>query len=170
MHACRGFCRLKRNSATMSTVLLLDNTVLQRNYRGTILRTNVNGAAGLKKDYGIITARLASLRRAWRINAAIQGVLSAFLISSPLLIIGIAAGATGYARTVLIAVSLFSAFVIFVWKAAFPLLRPLSLKDAALYAESGAGSMESRISSAVSYWVWMMCLISASIARAVSSL
>lgn len=102
-----------------------------------------------EQGYRELLSRLGRVRRAWRANAALQGLLLT-LFAAPLpVLIGLYAGADGWLRAALTAVSAAAGASLILIKVLYPLLRPLNARDAARLLERRDPALEERLSSAV---------------------
>lgn len=99
--------------------------------------------------YRELLKHLGRVRSAWRANAALRGLLLAAFVSPLPVLAGVYAGAAGWWRAALTAVSAAVAVSLLFLKILYPLLRPLNARDAARLLERRDPALEERLSSAV---------------------
>lgn len=116
------------------------------------LRENGERLAMTPEDrtaYGRIESRLKSVLAAWRLSAAVRGLMLTAAAVSLILAPGYLLGAEGGARLAVIAAAGAAGLVIFAAGALWPLVRPLDLLDAAFLAGKKIPKLKNLLVSAV---------------------
>jgi hypothetical protein len=104
------------------------------------------------KNYRELLKRLLTVRIAWRMNAAAQGLLVALIAAGAPVAAGLLFGTTGRARLVFLVLAAASGGAALVAGVLRPILRPLSALDAAFLAERKFPRLEGRAAAAVEVW------------------
>ena len=92
---------------------------------------------------------LSRVRRAWRANAALQGVLLAVACAALPVAAGVYAGAQGWWRAGLTVLAAVAAAAVLAWRVLWPLLRPLRHGDVSRLVERRTPELDQTLTSAL---------------------
>lgn len=104
------------------------------------------------RDYRTLRRALSRVRRAWRLNAAAQGLLVCAAAAALPVAAGVVGGAGGYARPALLGLAAALGAVLLLWRVAWPLARPLGWTDVSRMIERRDPALQERLTSAVELW------------------